>query len=234
MLKKVKVIILALVVVIAGISVYGYLATRNNKSYPDITANNTVVNETVQGHFLNWTTTPPLMHLFYQNATTSVLFGNQSSNLTIDTIVSPSDNNVVGYVQISIFILVFGYIAPGLHPDKLLLNMSDLGPYSNGDAKGYAGEASNVPPYNVTDTTAGPANNIIKWQNFSIQPVFNLVNQTKQPVYYYFGLEWQPQVNFFTPRSGGIGTHILHLTASLEGLGQPVFVTINVTLIDTD
>ncbi len=225
-------IILVVAAIVAGLSFFGYLSFSGHKPEISIVTNNTVINETIEGNFENFSTGPSYIHVFYYNATTSFFYGNHASNLTLKIELDPYNNAEYHYIELDPKIWAFGNIAFGLHPRQFMLNMSDLGIYSNGDVKGLAGYVDYVYPYNVTDSTSAPANGAITFGNFSFLPQFNLINQTQKSSYYEFGVNWNTEINFFTPSSDNIGTHILHFTVSLEGLGRPVSAQINVLLVD--
>jgi hypothetical protein len=75
--------------------------------------------------------------------------------------------------------------------------------------------------------------------NMAFQAKAMLLNQTNSGGVNRFGL-WSAMeysyytLSYFTGAATGvdIGKDVLHFTASLQGLGKPVFVTINVLLMD--
>lgn len=229
--RRIKVI-LVVAAIVAGASIFGFHSLQGHKSYPNILTDNTVVNETIAGNLENFSTIPPNTHVFFYNATASFLYNNQSSNLTLRIVLDPYNNGVFHYIEVDPKIWAFGNITQGLHPGKFMLNMSDLGVYSNGDVEAFSHGVNYVSPYNATAPASPPAWGAAAYGNFSFSPQFTLINQTRAPGYYEFGVNWLTELNFHTPSSGNIGTHILHFTLSLEGLGQPVTAQINVLLVD--
>jgi hypothetical protein len=135
-------------------------------------------------------------------------------------------------VTVSLYFTVTGNITPRLHPSALLINISDIGSYNNGNAYGYQIDAGPYPPQlNITPPNTKNFGGFVG--NFSMLSVAKLINQGATHGYYTFGLYYVSDVGFY-PFTGqnSIGTHILHVVASLQGLGIPVFAGINILLID--
>ena len=225
--------IVVVIVVSAGILSFAYVDNISQHHLP-VYSSNTVVNETVAGNFLTEGSLNASVYIF--NATTSFLYHNISSNLNLkvehfsmeyaETFGPPP------YVLTMPFIIVTANITPHLRPTGLLVTISNYGPYNNSNVIGSQFRAGSFQPQ--SNTTPPNSDTFRQFaENFSMHAVFKLINQKTVNGMYSFGLFLEAEIDFivFHPQNG-IGTHILHIIASLQGLGVPITTTINVLLID--
>ena len=233
MLNKITATVVVAIVVAAGILSVAYVG-RALQNHRPIVSNNMVVNETIAENFLNYSigTSPPTP-LYNFNASTSFTWHNFTSDLTLKVInLLPLYEPLGGpspYVFIFASMLVTGNISPSLRPTDVLVTLSDVGPYNNGnvyesplDAQSYPPQSNVTAPHTPTMPRAG---------NFSVRGLFKLINQSATNGLFSFGLLMVVEV-FFYIHNHTIGPHVFHLIASLQGLGVPITTTINVLMID--
>ncbi len=230
-----KVAVIVAVVIIASISAYAYLkySSKPRPVFPKISTNNTVVNQTISENFVQEFSGSPAR--FYANATTVFTHDGVASYLTIKLMMAPYTDSVGGYVVALSYVSVYGTIMGGLNPKQLSINLSDIGPYDNNNTYVYTGDYLYIPPYNVTSSSNALLNNAYSgYGNFSVVPIFNLLNQTasNSTTYYNFGILWEPDIQFFLVNSTSAGNHILHFTASIDNLGTIIWAQVNVLLVD--
>ena len=221
------------IVVAAGIFSVAYIE-KTSQSHLPIYSSNTVVNETVAESFLNYSigTSPPTP-LYNFNATTSFTYHNFRSNLTLKVMKFLPLYEPLGgpspYVFIFASMLVTGNISPALHPTGVLVTLSDVAPYNNSDVYESPLTAQSYPPQ--SNVTAPHAPTMPQAGNFNVHGLFRLINQRATNGSFSFGLLMVVEVFFYT-HNNSIQTHVLHVIASLQGLGVPITTTINVCMID--
>ena len=177
------------------------------------------------------------MHTYNFDVNTSFHYRNASSNFTLKVINFAPQYvpNITGSpVIVFVTIIVTGNLTSFLHPTRVVVELSDVGPYGNNNTFEIPTFALPLPPQsNVTvpsltsiGQTAG---------NFSKQALFGLDNQKTGIDNYRFGLISEFEVNFLKfPHSDSIGNHILHMKATLQGPGFSDSLEINVLMTDTN
>lgn len=220
------------IVVAAGIVSVAYV--EYNAHHLPIHSSNTVVNETVAENFLNYSVdASPPTPLYNFNTTTSFAYHDSRSNLTLKAtkfapFYGPLDNppDVILYAAM----VVTGNISTALHPTGVLVTLSDVGPFNNSNVHEIPYASQSYPPQsNVTSPNASTFPQLSG--SFAVHGLFKLINEKATNGMFTFGLIMVLYFEFFVYHST-IGTHILHMMASLQGLGVPVTASINVLLID--
>ncbi len=240
-LSKKIITIIVVIAIVAGSSVFGYLRYVNQNPYPGLVADNKVVNETIAENFVNYTNLYHIPKMAF-NAITFISYQNLSSNLTIDAVLyvfyDPTGSEVVAQIG---YLNVTGNVSSALRPTGVLVTVTNTWSNAlnvNNVASWGGAVVLSLPPYSNVSTpqlssSAGGG-------NLAFQTTANLLNQTNSGGLNRFGLGagltyiYNTLSNYSPSYSGAnIGNETLHFTASLQGLGKPVFVTINVLLRDT-
>lgn len=239
MLNKFLVVIVAAIVAAAGIFsvVYFY---RTSHDHQPIYSNNSVKNETVAEDFLNYTSSgsPPTPVYAFHSATYFSYRGLDSS-LTMNMVNFEPFYEPLGgpfpFVFVQLAIIVVGNITKSLSPTGVMVSVSDVSPYNNSDVYVFAFTYHQpYPPYSNVTVPSSAAFGAQQIGNFSFHASFGLIKQKSINESFQFGLFAVFNVEFLVyPHQNGIGTHIIHVVASLQGLGVPVFTEINTLLIDT-
>ena len=222
------------IVVAAGILSVAYV--EYNAHHLPIHSSNTVVNETVAENFLAENSLNASVYNF--NATTHFSYHSIGSSLTMRMLnFSPfymQLESPLPVVFVQLAIIVTGNIMTGLNPSGVLVSVSDKAHYNNSDVTATPYVAQPYPPYsNVTPPSASTFGNTAGFGNFTIHSLFKLIKQKSTSILSRFALLVVFHVRFpVYPNQNSIGTHILRVTASLQGLGVSVFAGINVLLID--
>lgn len=230
-----------MIAIVAGSSVFGYLRFVDRNPYPGLVTDNKVVNGTIAENFANYTNLYHLPKMTF-NAITFISYHNLSSKLTIDAALyvfyDPTNSEVVAQIG---YLNVTGNVSSALRPTGVLLKVTNT--WSNAlnvnNVPSWGGAVVlPLPPYSNVSTpklsSSGGGGNL------AFQATANLLNQTNSGGANRFGLSAGLEYYYYTlsnysPSYSGanIGNETLHFTASLQGLGKPVFVTINVLLMDT-
>lgn len=200
------------------------------------------MNETIKGDFLNYTSNyaPPYPFAAYIfNASTNFTYKNVTSNIRLEVWFHPYGGTTSYYelqgVEIPFEILIFGNISQELHVSNLSLTMSDAGQYNTSDVVGFLTMYS--PPeylHNVTETNF----NAEAFGSFNLTGYYK-VDRIVDPYGFtnfstFSGLNDLTGIDLILlPHQINVGTHIIHIIASLNGLADPVTVTINLLLVDT-
>ena len=230
MLNKITATVVVAIVVAAGILSVAYV--EYNAHHLPIHSSNTVVNETVAENFLSTNGSNTSVYAF--NATTSFMYNGISSSLSLKVRNFSFTYFVTGsprpFVISAPFVIVTANVSQSLLPTDLLAIVSDYGPYNNSGVSGSQLRVGSLQPQsNVTPPNPDTFKQFEG--NFSIHSYFKLINQTAGNRLYSFGLFFETEIDF-VPYQNTIGTHVLHIVASLQGLGVPITTTINVLLID--
>ena len=231
--RKTVALLIAAIAVSSSVFAFAYLA-NGNRVVPNINSANTIHNVTIAEHFLNYTqgTSPPTP-LYSFNATTAIMFRNNSSYLTINERVAPFVDPAVGYTEMNnLNIIITGNLSRALHATGIKLTVSDVGPYNNTWADESVLSSEAYPPFsNVTAPSLSslPAMD----HNYTLNANYKFVKVPGAVQSFVFGAVLGIDCNFYySPGQSNFGTHILKVEASLIGLSVPVNVTINLMLVD--
>ena len=231
--KKTVALLIAAIAVSSSVFAFAYLA-NGNRVVPNISSDNTIDNVTIAEHFLNYTqTTSPPTPLYSFNATTAIMFRNNSSYLTINEQVAPFVDPAVGYTEMNYLnIIVTGSLSRALHATGFKLTVSDVGPYNNAQAEEFVVFSEAYPPFsNVTAPSLSSLPPMIR--NYTLNAVYKFVRVPGTVQSFVFGAFLGINCNFYYPAGqSNFGTHFLKVEASLIGLAVPVSVTINLMLVD--
>lgn len=244
MLRRLKIVIIVVILVVAGVASFGYERyLQQHKTLPYVTSTNTVVNETLKEPFVQINSLNTTEYNY--NATTQFTYRNATSNLTIQVrylkpfLTSPLGPN--GAVVVIFTIEVFGNITKKLHITSLSLTLSDYGNYSNNYVEGFLMIAYPLFIYNASPvaglriTAVGDQS---AFGNFNITAKYTLNDTINTAGYSSFGISTASGDNsqvdlYLPPYAGSTGTHVLRFIATLGGLADPVSVAINLLLVDT-
>jgi hypothetical protein len=150
MLKRLKIVIIVVILVVAGVASFSYERyLQQHKTLPYVTSDNTVVNETIKA---------PLVFIdsgniteYNYNATTQFTYRNVTSNLTIQVrYLRTYFAGGYNFVGVIFTMEVFGNITKKLHITSLSLTLSDYGNYSNSYVEGFLQIDSPIFIYNAS------------------------------------------------------------------------------------
>lgn len=235
--RKLAVAIVVVVIVI-GASFFAFLTSHGHNSYPGLVTGNKVVNDTIAENFANYNSGNASKSTF--GAVTGITYHNMSSNLTLNVFLYVYYDPTGDIVDVDIHLNVTGNVSSALRPTGVLTTVTNNWSNSLGFSNviGWSA-AGNPPPLPYSNVSAPAINSMAGGPGSTFQVKANLLNQTDNGgANRFWYVTWMAYsyntLSYFTSNPSGtdIGKQILHFTASLQGLGQPVFVNVNVLLMN--
>lgn len=225
------------VVVIAVVAITFSFVYLNLYGHPrlQISSENTVVNKTVIGDFLNYSSsTSKASQVTSINVTTFFVYRNNTSNITLRIVgfhpyYSESYNGFPTVLG-SIYAVISGNITHLLRPTSVLLTVSNKGQYDNKDMSAAMLPMYIKPLFPLSNVTVPRVGGSGVSGDFSFNMQFGLVNQSSN-TWYQFGMVAVVQF-FILVSNETISSHIFHVSAALQGLGTDVSVTSNILMVD--
>ena len=235
--RKLAVAIVVVVIVI-GASFFAILTSHGHNPYPGLVTDNKVVNGTVAANFANYSSISPFNATF--GAVTDITYHNMSSNFALNVFVYvffvPSEDEVVADIHFNVSGNVSSTLLPTGVPTTVTNNWSNSLGFSNVIGWNAAG---NPPPLPYSNVSAPAINSMAGAPGSTFQVKASLLNQTNNGgANRFWYVTWMAYryntLSYFTsnPTGTDIGKQVLHFTASLQGLGQLVFVSVNVLLMN--
>lgn len=234
--QKISVVLLVIAVAV-GLSVFSYFSIVDKKPYPGLKTDNRVSNETISVNFANYTSFQP----FESNYSIVTVFSyhNSSSNLTLNVFSYVFYDSAGHLVNFDLHVNVRGNVSSVLRPTGIQVKVSNT--WSN------SLNIDNVASWDAGPSTLEPYNNVSTLKVSSTaggggEPFYGnarLLNQTNSEPVNQFGLNVGVLYEYFTLSyysyqftGANIGEDTLHFTVSLQGLGQPVYATVNLLLMN--
>ncbi len=236
------IVIIVVVTIVAGSSVFGYLRYVDQNPYPGLATDNKVVNGTIAENFANYTDLQQIPKSVFVSIT-NLSYHNLRSNLTLQAVLfvyyDPYQRTVVATVNIN----VTGNVSSDVRPTGVQLAVTNTWSDNLGGMAVLGGSndvwlgpwTGPIPPY--TNVSKAQVNTQGASGSYPFQAKAGFKNQSSSEGVNRFGFGASLTYNYNTLSSYAgssygtdIGNQILHITASLQGLGQPVFVTLNVAL----
>ena len=234
--RKLAVAIVVVVIVI-GTSLFAFLTSHGHNPYPGLVTDNKVVNGTIAENFANYSSINASKSAF--SAVTGISYHNMSSNLTLNAFLYVFFDAAGDIVEVDIHFNVTGNVSSALRPTGIVTTVTNNWSNSLGFSNVVGWYLSGNPPLPYSNVSSPTVNSMFGAPGSTFQVKASLLNQTNNGgVNRFWYVTWMAYryntLSYFTGNPSGtdIGKQVLHFTASLQGLGQPVFVDVNVLLMN--